>query len=29
LLHQRLQPVELSVAVCGNCGAMMVSSKLG
>jgi hypothetical protein len=28
LLHQRLQPVELSVAVCSICGTMMVSSKL-
>jgi hypothetical protein len=28
LLHQHLQPVELSVAVCSSCGAMAVSSKL-
>jgi hypothetical protein len=28
LLHQRLQPVELGVAVCTNYGAMAVSSKL-
>jgi hypothetical protein len=28
LLHQRLQLVELSVAVCSNYGAMAVSSKL-
>jgi hypothetical protein len=27
-LHQRLQPVELGVAVCSNYGAMAVSSKL-
>jgi hypothetical protein len=29
LLHQRLQPINLNVAVCSNCGAMAVSSKLG
>jgi hypothetical protein len=29
LLYQRLQPVELTIAVCSSCGAMMVSSKLG
>jgi hypothetical protein len=28
LLHQRLQPVELGVAVCSNYEAMAVSSKL-
>jgi hypothetical protein len=28
LLHQRLQPVEIGVAVCNNYGAMVVSSKL-
>jgi hypothetical protein len=28
LLYQRLQPVELSVAVCSNYGAMAVGSKL-
>jgi hypothetical protein len=28
LLHQRLQPVKLGVAVCNNYRAMVVSSKL-